>query len=220
MSMSDASAPSRRLGTTTGSKRKAERLPSCNHCGATLDEQEQEFGECERHTGQLALGFPSNLDLPEYIPQDDKKLRFQCCGRLSSEPGCEKGSHQKQKKKRLQDEAEHKKAPVLETGYHWERNASGERVKVWRVQKESMEAKALFEAEEKARREREYEEVFLKQPPTDYDAEGQWRRLASGKWGKVEDEEKPEPEWKRIVRLWRERKAAGRTTSGQIEATL
>ncbi|KAI8312417.1 hypothetical protein K4K61_010330 [Colletotrichum sp. SAR11_59] len=135
--------------------------------------------------------------------------------RLGTTTGrCEKGSHQKQKKKRLQDEAEHKKAPVLETEYHWERNASGERVKVWRVQKESMEAKALFEAEEKARREREYEEVFLKRPPTDYDAEGQWRRLASGKWEKVEEE----PEWKRIVRLWKERKAAGGTTSGQIVA--
>ncbi|KAI8229419.1 hypothetical protein K4K54_001521 [Colletotrichum sp. SAR 10_86] len=181
--MSDAPAPSRCLGTTTGSKRKAERLPSCNHCGATLDQQEQEFGECERHTG------------------------------------CEKGSHQKQKKKRLQDEEEHKKRPVLETEYHWGRNASGKRVKVWSVQEESMEAKALFEAEEKAMREREYEEVFAKLPPTEFDAEGQWRRLASGKWEKVEDEEKQEPEWKRIVRLWRERKAAGGTTSGQIVAT-
>ncbi|EQB58923.1 hypothetical protein CGLO_00767 [Colletotrichum gloeosporioides Cg-14] len=206
--MSDASAPSRRLGMTTGSKRKAERLPSCNHCGATLNEREQEFGECERHTGQLALGFPSNLDLPEDIPQDDKKLRFQCCGRLSSEPGCEKGPHdcpfQKQMKKRLQDEAEHKKRPILE----------------FRNRKESIEAKALFEAEEKARREREYEEVFAKRPPTDYDAEGQWRRTKSGKWEKVEDEEKHEPEWKRIVRLWKEKKAAGGTISGQIVATL
>ncbi|KAJ0346533.1 hypothetical protein COL154_008025 [Colletotrichum chrysophilum] len=217
--MSDAPATSRCLGTTTGSKRKAERLPSCNHCGATLNEREQEFGECERHTGQLALGFPANLDLPEDIPQDDKRLRFQCCGRLSSEPGCEKGPHQKQKKKRSEDEEEHKKRLVLETKYHCERNASGERVKVWRVQKESMEAKAVFEAEEKAMREREYEEVFAKLPPTDFDAEGQWRRLTSGKWEKVEDEEKQEPEWKRIVRLWRERNAAGETTSGQIVAT-
>ncbi|KAF5518835.1 hypothetical protein CGCA056_v009997 [Colletotrichum aenigma] len=210
--MSDAPAPTRRFGTTTGSKRKAERLPSCNHCGATLDEREQEFGEGQPLT-------PSNLDLPEDIPQDDKKLRFQCCGRLSSEPGCEKGPHQKQKKKRSEDEEEHKKRLVLETEYHWERNASGKRVKVRREQKESMEAKALFEAEEKARREREYEEVFLKQPPTDYDAEGQWRRLASVKWEKVEDEEEQEPEWKRIVSLWKERKAAGGTTSGQIVAT-
>ncbi|KAF4834314.1 hypothetical protein CGCTS75_v003352 [Colletotrichum tropicale] len=178
--MSDAPAPSRRLETMTGSKRKAERLPSCNHCGATLDEQEQEFGD---------------------------------------EPGCEKGSHQKQKKKRSEDEAEHKKRPILETEYHWERNASGKPVKVRSVQKESVEAKALFEAEKKARRKREYEEVFAKLPPTDFDAEGQWRRLTSGKWEKVEDEEKQEPEWKRIVRLWRERKAAEGTTSGQIVAT-
>ncbi|CAI0644127.1 unnamed protein product [Colletotrichum noveboracense] len=187
--MSDASAPSRSLRTTTGSKRKAERLPSCNHCGATLDEREQEFGECERHTG-----FPANT-------------------------GARRGPHQKQKKKRSEDEEEHKKRLVLETEYHWERNASGKRVKVRREQKESMEAKALFEAEEKARRERKYEEVFAKLPPTDFDAEGQWRRLASGKWEKVEDEEEQEPEWKRIVRLWRERKAAGGTTSGQIVAT-
>ncbi|KAF3810384.1 hypothetical protein GCG54_00000430 [Colletotrichum gloeosporioides] len=83
-----------------------------------------------------------------------------------------------------------------------------------------MEAKALLEAEEKARREREYEEVFAKEPPTDFDREGQWRRLASGKWEKVEDEEKREPEWKRILRLWRERVAAGGMTSGQIVATL
>ncbi|KAI8189932.1 hypothetical protein KHU50_003769 [Colletotrichum sp. SAR 10_65] len=176
--MSDASASPRRLETTTGSKRKAERLPSCNHCGATLDEQEQDFGECERHTANLG----------------------------------EKGPHQKQKKKSSEDEAE-------QTEYHWERNASGKRVKVRSVQKESVEAKALFEAEEKAMREREYEEVFAKLPPTDFDAEGQWRRLASGKWEKVEDEKKQEPEWKRIVRLWKERKAAGGTTSGQIVAT-
>ncbi|KAJ0333780.1 hypothetical protein COL922a_010516 [Colletotrichum nupharicola] len=217
--MSDASAPSRSLGTTTGSKRKAERLPSCNHCGATLDEQEQEFGECERHTSNWVDSKDLFLTTDPLL-KDDKKLRFQCCGRLSSEPGCEKGPHQKQKKKRSEDEEEHKKRLVLETEYHWERNASGKRVKVRREQKESMGAKALFEAEEKAMREREYKEVFAKLPPTDYDAEGQWRRLASGKWEKVEDEEKQEPEWKRIVRLWMERRAAGGTTSGQIVATL